>query len=117
MANLLFRLKLICKSNGACANKMDEKQLNKIRIYRSDAFKLDIPILIAIMIGFGFSAISPILSGIFGMVAFGMFYKKLMKAAHEPCPRCEHPFGAGMKFPLGVGTNRCQNCGLSIDER
>lgn len=51
---------------------------------------------------------------IFGIAAFIIFYQRLLAVAHIPCPKCGQPFGAASSVPLGVGTNQCQNCGLSL---
>ena len=43
-------------------------------------------------------------------------YRRLRYAAHYPCPRCQKPFGSTWEWPLGVGTDNCQSCDLSILE-
>ena len=41
-------------------------------------------------------------------------YRKMVKAAHAPCPRCREPFGDARPWPLSVGGPCCQYCGLSL---
>ena len=95
-------------------NQSDE--LAKIIKLRKSVFALDIQIIIIILLAIGVQFFSPILAPILGIIAFVLFYKKLKKAAHTPCPNCGEPFGTISKWPLGVGTNECQNCKLSLHE-
>ena len=95
-------------------NQSDE--LDKIITLRKSVFALDMRIILLIIFGFGAQYFSLILAQLFGIIAFVIFYKKLMKAAHTPCPNCTEPFGTASKWPLGVGANECQNCKLSLYE-
>lgn len=53
----------------------------------------------------------------FGVAAFVVFYQRLIAVAHMPCPKCGQPFGRSSSIPIGVGSNHCQNCGLSLYEK
>ncbi|OUR89317.1 hypothetical protein A9Q81_21900 [Gammaproteobacteria bacterium 42_54_T18] len=96
---------------------MDNKwvdQLSAIKRLRKDAYRLDSKIIIMLAAGVVLSGISPGLAWIGGVPAFFLFYRKVVKSAHAPCPRCKEPFGVAQKWPLGVGGDECQNCGLEL---
>ena len=73
-------------------------------------------ILGLLLTGLALTFFNPVLGIPFGAVVFFLFYRKLVKAAHEPCPQCGAPFGTEWNFPLGVGTDFCQSCGVSLFE-
>lgn len=91
-----------------------DDQLRNIQILRKEAYKLDLKIIIALFFGVLLSAINPMLAWIGGILAFSLFYRKIVKSAHFPCPKCCEPFGVKQKWPLGLGGNACQNCGLGL---
>ena len=84
---------------------------------RKSVFVLDMSILMVLALGVASQFLVPLITPVFGIIAFFIFYKKLIKAAHVPCPKCEEPFGTSSKWPLGIGGNKCQNCGLEIHEQ
>lgn len=89
---------------------------NNIVALRHAAFALDIPIIVVLIAGVLSAGVSKVLPPLFGVIAFALFYRKLLKAAHAPCPRCKNPFGTNARWPLGVGTEQCQHCGLALHE-
>jgi hypothetical protein len=44
-----------------------------------------------------------------------LFWYSHIKTARVSCPRCEEAFGSSWLIPLGVGTNECANCKLSLN--
>ena len=93
-----------------------EIELNKIIEKRRAVYKLDIPIVALLLLGGVSQTYAPFFVPLFGLIAFALFYRKLLEAAHFPCPKCFQSFGAKTKFVFGVGTDQCQNCGLSIHQ-
>jgi len=91
-----------------------EHQLKEIVAIRQEAYALDMNIIASVVLGLICSSIVPLLAPLFGFIAFVMFYRKLIKAAHVPCPSCGEPFGTSSKWPLGVGLEHCQNCNLGL---
>lgn len=93
-----------------------KSELVEIGRLRKEAYSPDLPIIITIALGAANTYLFPILTPMFGIFAFHLFYRKLIKAAHTPCPRCKQPFGTASNWPLGVGVNQCQNCELELYE-
>ena len=83
---------------------------------RKVAYKPTPLLLLVIAIGFITEYFLPNVGALFGILAFVIFYRRLAATAHIPCPKCGEPFGAATKLPLGVGSEQCQNCGLSLNE-
>lgn len=48
------------------------------------------------------------------ILAAFLFWYSHIKTARVRCPRCKEPFGSSWFIPLGVGTNECANCKLSL---
>ncbi len=96
-------------------NSEYEEKLNLIRKFREDAYKLDTVILLILVLGIISQYLISFLAPLFGVLAFLVFYKRLEKAAHYPCPKCCEPFGTNTKIVLGVGSASCQNCGLNLN--
>jgi hypothetical protein len=92
-----------------------EKELEVIRHLRKDVYKLDVSILIMLGLGVLSQFLIPVITPIFGILAFFIFYKKLQNTAHYPCPRCLESFGSPAKVVLSVGSLSCQSCGLNLD--
>ena len=94
---------------------MDEDaQLRGIVEARKAAYKLNVPIMVCLVIGFATSVYFPVVAPVFGFVAGAIVYQRLVSIARMPCPGCGAPFGSDSSIVLGVGTNSCQNCGLKI---
>ena len=91
-------------------------ELTEIVRLRKEAYSPDLPIIIAIALGAGNTYVFPVLTPAFGIIAGFLFYKKIIKAAHAPCPRCKQPYGTSSKWPIGVGANQYQNCDLELYE-
>ncbi len=89
-------------------------ELNQILDMRRTAYHPTLPIILLLLLGLGVQLVIPILAPLFGIAAFALFYKNLVKVARAPCPRCKEPFGTNSKVVLGLGTNECQNCKLPI---
>jgi hypothetical protein len=79
-------------------NSEHEKELEIIRRLIKNVYKLDMPILITLGLGVLSQFFIPVITPIFGVLAFFIFYKKLQNAAHYPCPRCLEPFGSSTKI-------------------
>jgi len=92
----------------------DQKAIEYLKTARSKVYKPDLPIIISLLLAFIGQLYIPQIVCFFGLVAFILFYKKLLKAVQTPCPRCEEPFGTDSNFVLGIGPNKCQHCGLEI---
>lgn len=91
-------------------------KLDEIVTARKSAFK-PTPLLVAIIaIGIAANYFVSGAAAIFGVAAFLVFYQRLVAVAHMPCPKCGKPFGTTSNISLGVGTDNCQNCGLSLYE-
>jgi len=91
--------------------------IQNIIYLRKKAYSFSLPIVIILLLAILVNSFLPALSPLLGTMAFLLFYKNILKAAHEPCPKCNEPFGTKSKFVLGVGTEKCQNCSLSIYEQ
>ena len=91
-----------------------EHDLTEIAKLRREAYSLDLPIIIVCGLGIASAYITPMLAPVFGIGVGWIFYKKLMRAAHAPCPKCKQPYGTSSKWPIGVGVNHCQNCKLEL---
>ena len=48
------------------------------------------------------------------LIAIAYWYSHV-KTARVKCPRCGNPFGTNDIIPLGIGTNQCESCKLSLD--
>ena len=48
-------------------------------------------------------------------VAFCIYWYSHWKTARISCPRCGEAFGTKFIIPLGLGTNKCESCGLSLE--
>lgn len=90
------------------------KGLDAIVQARRDAFKLSPAIVFCLAAGVIVGNYVSFLAPIFGIAAFGIFYRRLWLATKISCPRCSEPFGTDSKVVFGVGTHCCQNCSLSI---
>ena len=91
-----------------------ESELQSIIEQRKLLYRLDAPIIICLIIAVAAQYFLPIMSPVFGVLAFALFYRRIYRAAHSPCPRCNAPFGSAAKVILGPGTNECQNCKLAL---
>ena len=73
---------------------------------------------------FGLLLAATIITGIISTTAGVVFavlvamelLARIRRAAHLLCPRCGEPFGSKRRFPIGLGKNTCQNCGLGLEE-
>ncbi len=92
-------------------------ELAEIQKLRKEAYSLDLPIILALILGMACSFIIPTFTPLFGVFAFFLFYKKILKAAHAPCPRCNHRYGTASNWPIGVGLYNCQNCNLELHKK
>ena len=94
------------------------KQLSLIINARKQAYS-HTPLLIILMICGGVA--EHIMSGMgapFGIIAFIIFYRRLVSIAHIPCPKCGEPFGtSSSQIVVGPGTDQCQNCGLELSQK
>jgi len=94
-----------------------EDELHIIKQLRSGVYKLDVPILLMIALGAISQVVFPFIAPLFGLLAFLIFYRKLLYVARYPCPKCHASFGCSSKIVLGFGGNTCQNCGLNLLNR
>lgn len=97
-------------------NKEFESELALIIEARKEAYKPTSLLLALIVVGFVVEYYFANIGALFGIAAFIIFYQRLSAAAHLPCPKCGEQFGSATKFPLGVGSEECQNCGLNLNE-
>jgi energy-coupling factor transporter transmembrane protein EcfT len=98
---------------------MDTKYTSKLSAIvkaRKTIYKLSPLLLVLLGGGLVSNHFVPGAGAFFGVAAFFVFYKRLVVVAHMPCPKCGQPFGTASPIPLGVGTNHCENCGLSLYE-
>lgn len=93
-----------------------ESTLKEIRLKRKEVYQLDFPILLCLALGLVSSLVLPTFAPFFGLAAFVVFYRKLVKVARMPCPRCNEPFGTNSNIVLGFGISGCQKCGLALYE-
>jgi len=93
-----------------------EKELDAIRLSRTTAYRLSLPIVVCLALGIASSIMLPFAAPIFGVAAFAIFYQNLVNVARMPCPKCNAPFGTDSTIVFGFGTNSCQRCGLSLFE-
>jgi len=61
----------------------------------------------------GLSTIFPPIAGI-EIILFVIFWLSHVKTARISCPRCNNSFGTSAFIPLGLGTEACESCGLSM---
>ena len=93
-----------------------KQEFSEIVRLRRDVYRIDWRILGLLLAGFALTFLNPVFAMPFGVVVFILFYQKLAKAVHQPCPQRGAPFGIEWSFPLGVGTDICQSCGVSLFE-
>lgn len=91
-----------------------EREINNIMELRKEAFRPTLAILILLVLGFLSQILFVSIGLIFGLLAFMLFYKSIVRAARAPCPRCGESFGTKSNIVLGVGGDSCQSCGLNI---
>ncbi len=91
-----------------------EHELRTIKEKREKLYKLDAPIALCLITGLVSQYFIPAMAPVFGIAAFALFYHRLYRTAHTPCPRCKAPFGSSAKVILGPGSNECQNCKLEL---
>jgi len=91
-----------------------EEGLRKIREARKETFKPDGKMFLLLVAAIGFGAIyAPIGIGI-GIFLFYSLLQRIKNTAHLACPKCGEPFGSKSSFPMSVGGDVCQNCGLHL---
>jgi hypothetical protein len=88
--------------------------MQKIINLRKSVYRIDGIIISGLVLVIIFSYVFRPLSIVISIALFIVFYNRLRKAAHVPCPKCGEPFGASGSYPLGVGNNYCQNCGVEL---
>lgn len=93
-----------------------KSELQKIQEIRKRVFRIDGPTILVIVAAVIVQPFIPFAPPILGVMLFLHFYKKMEYAAHYPCPKCGEPFGTKSKIVLGPGTDRCQHCGLRLDD-
>ncbi len=91
-----------------------ESKLKLIQDKRQEIYRLTMPMVLLLLVGFGVQFVFAPLALIFGVLVFILFYKRLLIAARLPCPKCKEPFGSNSNFILGPGPDWCQNCGLGL---
>ena len=88
-----------------------ESELQKIRDARNSMHKPLAPIFIVVIV---LAFLVPIV-GQLAFLAMGLFfYLRLVGVARLLCPKCNEPFGTSSRIVLGMGTDKCENCGLSL---
>ncbi len=92
-----------------------ENELALIQKMRKDAYTLSPLMMLCIVVATISQVLFPVLTPVFTIILFAMFYNRINVAAHAPCPRCHEPYGSKSKLVFGVGGNSCQNCGLELD--
>ena len=91
-------------------------EFKNLATLRKDIYRLDFPIFASLIGGVVSNEFFPLLAPIFGVLAFILFYKKMYRAAKQPCPHCNKPFGTQSKYVLGAGKTSCSNCEISMYE-
>lgn len=91
-----------------------ESELNIIVEKRKAVYRFDWPIVVLLLLAGISQTYMPFFTPLLALTAFVLFYRKLVEAAHIPCPKCFEPFGTKSKVVFGVGSEQCQNCGLSL---
>ena len=93
-----------------------QAEIDKIIDLRKSAYRLNLPIIILLAIGIIMQINIPGSNAIFGLLIFVVFYRRIIMIAHYPCPQCKKPFGTSAAFPLGIGSDFCENCNLSLKD-
>ena len=91
-----------------------ENGLKEIRQQRGTVNSLDSPMLVLIGPMILTAVFAPPIAVFLCFVILYVYYSRLKRAAHHPCPKCAQPFGTSSRIVLGVGADSCQNCGLSL---
>ena len=92
----------------------NQNEIDQLKYKRSKVYNLDLQIVILLLLGVAVQIFIPFLGILFGLLAFIIFYKKMLSVVQTPCPSCKKPFGTDSNFVLSIGPNQCQNCGLKI---
>jgi hypothetical protein len=103
---------VVCSSSDG----IYQQELKRIEALRQTVFQPDACIigawLLAVIFGyFGRYWLALDLLGLAGV----LYYLKFFRAANATCPSCRKPFGSSQWLPTRLGSNVCQNCGLSIE--
>ena len=91
-------------------------EIKQILTERHTEYSLSPSIITSLILGLLASYFLPLLAYVFGLIAFALFYRRRIRIAHIPCPRCKEPLGSQSWIVLSSGTNKCPNCQLGIDE-
>ncbi len=91
-----------------------KKEIDSLKEKRTKAFHLDFLLTVFLLAGTVGQIFLPVISPFFGFIVFAIFYRRLLKIVHTPCPRCKEPFGTKSNFILSIGPNKCSSCELKI---
>ena len=90
-----------------------QDQLDRIKVARRNRLRL-INIEGGLLLSSFIFFFIPVVSTIFFLSSCILWYKKALKVARIPCPKCAKPFGSNSTIVLTVGGDKCQNCGLDL---
>ena len=81
-----------------------EKELKILRELKSKVLDIDLLILFLFCVFIIGYFIIPDISVFFGLAIWVVIYRRVLKIAHFPCPKCNQPFGNKSKLVLSVTT-------------